>query len=53
MEQRQDCLDAYRWVLSPHGLNQALSSAGKVEPERTFIFGGSAGGIATFFMVRV
>jgi dipeptidyl aminopeptidase/acylaminoacyl peptidase len=46
-EQREDWLDTYKWILS--GLSDAVG--GKVDPSKVFVFGGSAGGTATLFLV--
>ena len=50
-EQREDWLDAYKWVTSPSGLSKALGDKGKIDGARSFVFGGSAGGVATYSLV--
>ncbi|EIW66558.1 hypothetical protein M231_02257 [Tremella mesenterica] len=49
-EQREDWVDAYKWITSPKGLNAALGSKGQVDRERVFVCGASAGGVACWFL---
>jgi acetyl esterase/lipase len=46
-EIREDLLDGYKWVL--HELPKIHPA---LEPERNFVFGGSAGGTSAMLVVR-
>lgn len=49
-DQREDCVAAYDWIRSPDGLNKALGDLGKVNGDRIFYYGGSGGGIASWYL---